>query len=59
MIRIFCFSGTGHSMAVARYFAESLKTETTDITQKKQFLVQNPKYQLLFFLFIAETFQRL
>ena len=34
MIRIFCFSGTGHSMAVARYFAESLKTEITDITQE-------------------------
>lgn len=35
MIRIFCFSGTGHSMAVARYFAEYLETEITDISQKK------------------------
>lgn len=33
MNRIFCFSGTGHSMAVAKFFADSLKTEITDISQ--------------------------
>lgn len=34
MIRIFCFSGTGHSMAVAKFFSESLRTEITDISQE-------------------------
>ncbi|MGN0508888.1 MAG: 4Fe-4S binding protein [Ruminococcus sp.] len=33
MIRIFYFSGTGHSKAVADYFADSLKAEIFDIEQ--------------------------
>lgn len=36
MIPIFCFSGTGHSRAVADFFADSLKTEITDIEQNKK-----------------------
>ncbi len=31
MICIYCFSGTGHSRAVAKFFSDSLKTEVTDI----------------------------
>ncbi|MGN0503344.1 MAG: EFR1 family ferrodoxin [Ruminococcus sp.] len=34
MICIYCFSGTGHSRAVAKFFSDSLKTEITDIAQK-------------------------
>ena len=34
MICIYCFSGTGHSRAVAKFFADSLKTEITEITQE-------------------------
>lgn len=34
MICIYCFSGTGHSRAVAKLFADSLKTEITEITQE-------------------------
>ena len=34
MICIYCFSGTGHSRAVAKFFAEALKTEITEITQE-------------------------
>ena len=34
MICIYCFSGTGHSRAVAKLFADSMKTEITEITQE-------------------------